>query len=424
MTFLLIGTFVFLLLLKTPVAFSLVISCMVYMFGTGLSPIAAVQRMLAGPDSFPLLAIPGFVLAGVIMNTGGITQRIFAFAQKLVGHFTGGLGHANILASIIFAGMSGSAVADAAGLGAVELKAMKDAGFDDEFSLAITGASSVIGPIIPPSVPAVVFGVTAGVSIGRLFMGGLIPGLIMAGAMSMLVYFMAKKRNYPKEKRATFKELFSTLRYAFFPCLTPIIIIVGIFTGIITPTEASVIAVVYSAALGFIYKTIRIKDFYGFLKETLGTTVTVMFIIATASLFGWILAHAQIPQKLSELFITSVSNKYVMLFIINIIILFAGCFMEAAAAIMILTPVMLPVVISFGVDPVHFGIIMVINLMIGLMTPPVGMILYVLSSISKVPFERIAKEFVPYIIVLVIILQFITYIPEITLWLPNLLFNN
>jgi tripartite ATP-independent transporter DctM subunit len=388
-----------------------------------ISPLIAVQRMVAGPDSFTLLAIPGFILAGAIMNTGGITERIFDFANKCVGHIQGGLGHANVFASIIFSGMSGTAVADAAGLGKVELKAMKKSNYDEDFSLAITGASSIIGPIIPPSVPAVVFGVASGVSIGKLFAAGIIPGLIMGICMSILIYFYSKKRGYPKERRASLIELGSSFKHAFFALMTPVVIIGGIMAGVVTPTEAAIIAVIYSLILAMAYKSIKLKDIPSFLKETADTTITVMFIVASASLFGWVLASEQMPQVLTNFFLEYISNKYALLFVLMLILLIVGCFMETIAAITILTPIFIPVVMQYGIDPVHFGILMILNLMIGLLTPPVGMVLFVLSSISAMPFEKIAKAVVPYLLLLVAILFFLTYVPSIVTFLPDLIYK-
>jgi len=420
----LLVSFFLLIIIRVPISFALLISSLLYLTGAGISPIVAVQRMAMGiGDSFPLMAVPFFILAGNIMNSGGITRRIFDFANKVVGHITGGLGHANILASVIFSGMSGTAIADAGGLGAIELKAMKDAGYDEDFSLAITGASSIIGPIIPPSVPAVVFGVIAGVSIGKLFVAGIIPGIIMAFAMGIFVYVESKRKNYPKTKKATFRELVFSVQESFFTLMTPVVILGGIIGGVFTPTEAAMIAVIYSLVLSFAYKEIGIRDIPRLLLETVNSTVSVMLIVSCASLFAWILASAQVPQALASFFLDTLPNKYVALLVINILLFVAGTFMETISAITILTPVLMPVVVNFGIDPVHFGIVMILNLMIGLLTPPVGMVLYVLAGVSKVPFERIARVVTPYIVVLSIVLLIITYVPDLVLFLPNLLFN-
>ncbi|MDK2801013.1 MAG: hypothetical protein PWQ70_2632 [Clostridiales bacterium] len=419
----LLGIFLLLLILKVPVGFSLFGSSVTYMIINDIPLEVAAQRLGYGPDSFALLAVPFFILAGCIMNSSGVTQRIFDFADRLVGHIHGGLGHANILASVIFSGMSGAAIADTGGLGAIELKAMKDAGYDENFSLAITGASSIIGPIIPPSIPAVIFAVAAGASTGRLFVGGIIPGLMMAGALSIMVYYYSKKNNYPKSERSTFKEILLAIKRAFFPLLTPVIILGGIIGGIFTPTEAAIVAVFYAIILGFYYKSIIVKDLPKLLLETINTTISVLFIIASANLFAWILTTSQVPQQLAASFLAVVSNKYVALIIINLFLLFVGFFMETLAALTILVPILLPITTSLGIDPIHFGIIMILNLMIGLCTPPVGMVLYVLAGIAKVPFERIAKAIIPYVVVLYGVLLLITFVPELVLFLPDLLLN-
>jgi tripartite ATP-independent transporter DctM subunit len=418
-----LGVFILLLIFKVPVAFSLFSSSILYMIMNDIPVQMAAQRLTIGVDSFPLLAVPFFILAGTIMNSAGITKRIFSFADHIVGHFTGGMGHANVLASVIFSGMSGAAIADAGGLGAIELKAMKEAGYDEDFSLAITGASSVIGPIIPPSIPAVIYAVSGGVSIGRLFAAGFIPGLIMALVLSVMIYFVCKKKNYPKRKRATLPEIWASIKDAFFALLSPVIIMGGIIGGIFTPTEAAIVAVFYSIAVGFYYKSLSLREIPGLVMEALDVTVSVLFIVASASLFGLILTISQIPQTLAVSFTQLFPNMYVAFFMINIFLLFVGFFMEPTAALMILVPVLLPIITALHIDPVHFGIIMILNLMIGLLTPPVGMILYVLSSISSVPFERIARVTVPYVITLFCVLLFLTYFPQVVLFLPNLIFQ-
>lgn len=421
---LLFGIFILLMVLGTPISFSLFGSSIVYMIVYDLPLEMAAARMAAGPNAFPLLAIAFFILAGQIMNKAGVTEKIFSFADHLVGHFTGGLGHANVVASIIFSGMSGSAAADVGGLGAIELKAMRDAGYDEDFSLAVTGASSIVGPIIPPSVPAVVFGVASGVSIGRLFIAGVVPGLLLGGAVSLLIFIQSKRRNYPKRNRASFREIFASFKHAFFALLTPVIIIGGIIAGVFTPTEAAIAAVVYASILGFAYRTITVRDIPDFLINTLKTTIGILFIISAATLFAWILTVSQFPQTFSQGFLGLVDSKVAGLLLINLLLLVVGCFMETTPAQMVLVPILLPIATALGVDPVHFGIIMIINLMIGLMTPPLGLVLFVLSSISSVSLERLSKTVLPYVIMIAIALLFITFIPEISLFLPNLVFNN
>jgi tripartite ATP-independent transporter DctM subunit len=421
---LLLGSFLILLLLRFPVSFSLLVSSLLYMLVAGINPVVAIQRMSMGiGDSFPLLAVPFFILAGNIMNIGGVTTRIFNFANVLVGHITGGLGHVNILGSVIFAGMSGTAIADAGGLGAIEIKAMKDAGYDEDFAIAVTGASSLIGPIIPPSVPAVVFGVIAGVSVGRLFVAGVIPGLLMALVMGVFVFFVAKKHNYPKNKRASFDQILVATKEAFWCLLTPVLIIGSILGGIITPTEAAVLAVIYSLILALAYKEIGWKDIPKLLLDSANITVGVMLIVACASLFAWILASEQIPQKLTQFFLATIPSLPVAIIVVNVLLLVVGCFMETIAALTILTPVLLPVMVSFGMDPVHFGLIMILNLMIGLLTPPVGMVLYVLSSVTKVPFTRIARVCFPYVVLMFALVLGLAFVPPLATWLPNLVFG-
>ena len=419
----LLVSFLLLMILGCPIAFCLLCSGTIYFMTNNMALIMVVQRLTEGANTFTLLAVPGFILAGNLMNSGEVTDRIFDFCGKLVGHITGGLGHANILASVVFAGMSGAAIADAGGLGAIELKAMHDAGYDDDFSLAVTGASSLVGPIIPPSVPAVVYGTVASVSIGRLFMAGAVPGAIMAIAMCAMVYIISKKRGYRKEEWCGFRALFHSFRRAFLSLLTVVVILGGILAGIFTPTEAAIIATFYAIFLGFFYRTLTLKKLLAALKEASETTCTVMMIVCGATIFCYILSFERFPQMVANLFLTYVDNKYMALFVINVFLVFVGMFMDSSPSIIILTPVFLPVVTAFGVDPVHFGIIMILNLMIGLLTPPVGMVLYVLSKVSSVPFERICKAMVPYIIMFYIILQFITYIPQICLALPTWMYG-
>lgn len=395
---LLFTVFFLFLIIGAPVAMSMFISSVTYMLVYQLPLEMIAQRLASGVDSFSLLAVAFFVLAGNVMNSGTITNRIFSFADHLVGHFTGGLAHANVLASVIFAGMSGSAIADTGGLGAVELQAMKENGYDDDFSLAVTGASSLIGPIIPPSVPLIIFGVTASVSVGDLFSAGIIPGIILAITMMVVNYFICKKKKYPKRKKATGIEIWKCFKWAFLALLLPIIIRGGIMVGIFTPTEAAVVAVLYALVLSVLYKSVTWRDIPRMFKETLNITIGVLFVIASATLFSWILTYSQIPQTVAKYLMALTDNPLYALLLISALLMFIGLFMDITPAIVILTPVLLPFVTALGIDPVLFGVIMVLNLLVGLVTPPVGMVLFVLSGVSGVSIERISKAIIPYVL--------------------------
>ncbi|MBI4735468.1 MAG: TRAP transporter large permease [candidate division NC10 bacterium] len=412
------------MLLGLPIAVSMGLTAVLTFLALGEPGLLSMvpQRMYAGTTGFPLLAIPFFILAGNLMNTGGMTQRIFRFAQCLVGHIKGGLGHVNVVGSMIFAGMSGSAVADAAGLGMVEIQAMLKAGYDRRFSAAVTAASSTIGPIIPPSIPFVIFGSMTGTSVGRLFLGGFLPGLVMGLALMITVYIVAEQRGYPRERRATLRELLDSSLDGAAALGAPVIIIGGILAGIFTPTEAAVVACLYALILGLVvYREIRVADLPRIFWETLEHTIRVMFIISAASLFGWLLIQQRIPTMIVEGLMTLTGQPWIILLIINGILLILGCFMEGIAIMLLTIPVFMPLVARVGVDPVHFGVLMTLNLMIGLLTPPVGMCLYAVSSISQVPLWPLARELWPYIAALLVSLALITYIPGLVLWIPNLL---
>ncbi len=420
----LISIFVILMIIGAPIAVCLMGSSMAYLWLNGYSMQQVFQSCTSAiSNSFTLIAVPFFILAAAIMNSGGITRKIFNFCNVVVGWIPGGLGHANILASVVFAGMSGAAIADAGGLGAIELKAMKEQGFDDDFSLAITGASSILGPIIPPSVPAILFGVAGSVSIGKLFIGGILPGILMALALGVMVFIQSIRRNYPRASFPTMKSLWYYFKEAFFSLLCPVIIIGCILTGVCTPTEAAIIAVFYALILTLVTRSIAIKEIPGFLIETASNTVNVMFIIGSANVFAWILTVEQVPQNMSSWMAGHIDNKIAALLFINLLLIIVGTFMETAAAISILVPILMPIAMGYGIDPIHFGIMCILNLMLGLLTPPIGMVLYVLSSVSKVPFERIVKAVLPYLGVLGIILLLVTFCPGIVTLLPNLLLS-
>ncbi|MBG20574.1 MAG: ABC transporter permease [Rhizobiales bacterium] len=414
-----------LIALGVPVAIALAGPSLIFILIDGHVPsLVVAHRMINGVDSFPLLAVPFFILAGNLMNSSGITERIFDFAKALIGWLPGGLGHVNIGASVIFAGMSGAAVADAGGLGAIEIKAMRDAKYDPGFAVGITAASSTIGPIIPPSLPIVIYGVVAGASIGQLFAAGLIPGLLMAAALMIMVAFYAHRYHYPRDQAFRFGILGRAFIRAFLSLLTPVIIVGGILTGAFTPTEAAIAACAWALFLGLvIYRTLTLRRFLKVSMDTIETTAVVLFIVAAASIFAWILTSNRVPEHFAAALLTVSENPIIILLLINLILLVVGCFMETVAAITILVPVLLPIAIHVGVDPVHFGVILVLNLMIGLLTPPVGMVLYVLSRVAKVPFERCVSATAPFLIPLFAVLLLVTFFPIFTMWLPTLIYR-
>jgi len=421
----LIILFIILLFFRFPIALAIGLACAgTIAFFSDIPIIVMAQRMVTGIDSFVLLAIPLFILTGKLMNAGGITDRIFFFARGLVGHIRGGLGQANIVASMIFSGMSGSAVADAGGLGAIEIKAMNDQGYPKGFSGAITIASSVIGPVIPPSIPMVLYGALAEVSVGRLFMGGIIPGILVGISLMILVYMMSIKNNYPRDKKISFKGFLMRFEKAFLPALTPVIILGGIISGIFTPTEAAAVAAVYAFALSFfVYRTIKIKNIPKILLDTMITTAIVTFIISNASSFSYLLLLGDISGKLVNALTAITMNRYVMLFILNIVLLFFGCIMEAGVALILLVPILVPLLNIVGIDLVHFGVVMTLNLMIGVATPPIGMSLFVVSHISHMKVEDLMRSILPFLIPPIIVLFIITYIPILVTWIPNLVFR-
>jgi len=416
---------IILILLGVPVAFSMGLSTLlaIYLNGTWNFTVILSQRIYSGSTSFILFAIPFYILAGMLMNAGGMTYKIMKFAQMLVGHITGGMGHVNVLASMVFSGMSGSSVADASGLGAVEIETMSAAGYDRKFSAAITAASATIGPIIPPSIPFVIYGGIAGVSVGRLFLGGILPGVLMGLGLMIAVYFVSKKRKYPKSKqRATFKELISNALSALLAVGSVVIILGGIILGIFTPTEAAVVASLYAFILGFfVFRDLKFHQIHQVLWETARHSVRVLFIIAVAASYAWALTLMHVPQKVIALFGNLTSEPILVLLIINALLLLLGCFMESISIMLLTVPILLPVIIEIGMDPVHFGVMMTLNLMIGQLTPPMGILLYSVSGISKIPVHDIVLELKPYLIALLVILLLITFVPSITLYLPNLL---
>jgi TRAP-type C4-dicarboxylate transport system permease large subunit len=457
---------VFLVLMATglPVAMAMAGSSLLYILVSGdLPPFAVVHRMIGGIDSFPLLAVPFFILAGNLMNNAGITNRIYNFALALVGWLKGGLGHVNIVGSVIFAGMSGTAIADAAGLGTIEIKAMTDHGYDREFSVGVTAASATLGPIIPPSLPFVIYAMMANVSVGALFLAGILPGLLMAVLMMLTVAWFAHRNGWGGD------IVFSTSRFgkalielavvavwplalwwlvqvglpaqavvfaglvvlfaadhyfrfqAVLPIMTPVLLIGGMTTGLFTPTEGAIAACVWAMVLGLLwYRTLSWKMFVKVCLDTVETTSTVMFIVAAASIFGWMLTATGVTAAIAQWVLAFTKEPWVFLLLANVLMLFVGCFLEPTAAITILVPILLPIARQLGIDPVHFGLVMVLNLMIGLLHPPMGMVLFVLARVAKLSVERTTMAILPWLVPLLVSLVLLTYMPSISLWLPHL----
>ncbi|PLW76851.1 TRAP transporter large permease [Cohaesibacter celericrescens] len=413
---------IFFIMLGVPIAISLGSISLLAMTDNLPALGLMAQRMYSSTTSFTLLAIPFFILAGNLMNTGGITEKIFRFAKASVGHYWGGLGQVNIVSSMIFSGMSGAAVADAAGLGKIEVKAMVDDGYDPEFAGAITAASSTIGPVIPPSIPFVIYGSMTGLSVGKLFLAGMVPGILMAVAMAVAVNLISKKRNYPRRPKASSAEKWDSFKDAFLALLTPVIIVGGILGGWFTPTEAAIIACIYALILsGLVYRELTWAKLIDILEDTLLHTVRVMFIMATAGFFAWVLILNQAPQSLIS-GLTSVTQSPTLLLLIMIgVLLILGMFLEGIAVILICVPIFMPLVSMIGMDPIQFGVIMILASMIGLLSPPVGMCLYAVASISNVKVMALSKEVLPYIFGIFVVLLLVAFIPAISLTITSLI---
>ena len=407
----------------TPIAWSMAIASTVYMvLGPQVPLQGVVQRMIGGIDTFPLLAIPFFILAGNLMNTGGITDRLVAFSRALVGHIVGGLAHVVVVTNMIMAGMSGSGIADAAGSGAVLIPAMQRAGYGVPFAAAIVAAAGTIGPIIPPSIPFVIYGSLANTSIGRLLLAGAVPGVLMGILLMIFVYFIAKRRNYPKEARVRGGDLWRATLSAIPPMGMPIIILGGIIAGVMTPTEAAAAGDLYAFVLGFfIYGELKTRDLPKIITETVIGTSAVAIIISAAQPMGWILTYEMAPMKVLALFQDANLSKAMLLLIINVILLLLGCFMEGLAVMVMAVPVLMPLLQQAGIDPLHFGVIFVLNAMIGTITPPVGTIMYVVCALGKISIGQFSREAWPFMIALTICLFIVTYVPILSTWLPDLL---
>jgi len=421
MASLLFVSFIALIFLGVPVAFSLGLSSLVYLFINDIPLTIIPQKMFGGLNSFVLLCIPGFILAGNLMNAGGITDRIINFANNFIGHIRGGLGLANVGSSMGFAGISGTALADVSSIGAILIPAMKKEGYGAGFSAAVTASSSTVGPIIPPSLPMIIVGTLASVSIGDLFMAGALPGILLGFGLMIPTYIISVRRNYPKGERKTFKEIGKSFTGAFWALFMTVIILFGILGGYFTPTEASIVAVLYAFVVGiFIYKELPVKKIPSIMLDSMTSTASIMLLVGFANLFGWIMVSEQIPQLVADTILGLSSNPIVVILLINILLLFVGTFMETIAALVILFPVLLPVAMEVGMDPVQFGVMMVLNLVLGLITPPVGVCLFVASQIGKVSIGKTTKELIPFLGVGLIVLALVAYVPQITLFLPSL----
>ena len=413
-----------LMLLGVPVAYALGIASAGYMLVEGTSLAMVAQRMVNGANSFTMLAIPFFFMAGELMNISGVTEKIIIMAKALVGHLKGGLAQVNIVASVFFAGVSGSATADTAALGSSLIPAMVKEGYDLDFSAAITVASSCVGPIIPPSITLVLYGILTGTDVGSLLIAGIIPGIVIAVTQMIYTHFYSVKMDYPSYPKATPREAVNAMTSGFSALMMPVIIIGGTMSGIFTPTESAAIAVLYGIIIGFfVYRNMTLKQLYESLKKVGVSSMNNMLILASASCFSWVLTMTKAPDMLVEVMLGITDNKTVMLFLILALLIFVGFFMQASQALVVLAPILLPVAKAIGIDPVHFGLIMVVTLTFGGCTPPVGSMLFVVNSITKMGFARLTKAMLPLYIPLITAILLITFIPQLSLLLPNLMFG-
>jgi TRAP-type C4-dicarboxylate transport system permease large subunit len=448
-----------------PVAIAMAAAVLLFVLLSGSTPpFVVIHRMVGGIDSFPLLAVPFFILAGNLMNVAGITTRIYNFSLALVGWLRGGLAHVNIVGSVIFAGMSGTAIADAAGLGTIEIKAMKDHGYSTEFAVGVTAASATLGPIIPPSLPFVIYAMFANVSVGQLFLAGIVPGAVMALLMMLTVAWFARRNGWGRDTRPEWRRIVKALaelavvvafpfvlwalsrtgvnmqlatalalaallvadrffRFdAVLPIMTPVLLIGGMTSGLFTATEGAIAACVWALFLGLAwYRTLSLKTLVKACMDTVETSSTVLFIVAAASIFGWMLTATRTTELIAQWVLTFATEPWQFLLLANALMLFVGCFLEPTAAITILVPILLPIVQHLGIDPVHFGLVMVLNLMIGLLHPPMGLVLFVLARVAKLSVERTTMAILPWLVPLLGSLALVTFVPAISLWLPRLL---
>ena len=413
-----------LLIIGVPVSLAIGVSCLIQLLVNGSIPLTIIpQRIYIGMDSFTLMAIPFFMMAGDLMNRGGVTKRLIDFCEVLVGRIKGGMALVNILDSMLFAGLNGAAVADVAALGPLEIQMMTGSGYPRNYAAAVTAASSIIGPIIPPSIVMVVYGVTANVSVGGLFAGAIIPGTLTGLMMMGLIYYQAHKHSFPYRKEPLPFNIIVKRIISAIPALTiPLVIVGGMLSGVFTATEAGAVAVLCSIIISvFIYKELKLKDILPICKQVLINSGIVVLIIAMANVFVWLLTTYQVPMMVQEFVTSFIKSPYVFLLFTNIFLLLVGCVIESAAAIILFVPVLVPLTVSYGIDPLHFGLIFVLNLIVGMVTPPVGTVLYVTCSVAKVKFEELSRALVPFLIILFAMLLIITYVPAFSLTLPKLL---
>ncbi|MEJ8546948.1 TRAP transporter large permease subunit [Brevibacillus borstelensis] len=412
-----------LLLLSVPVALSIGLASTAAFMSDGTMPlIVLIQRMFAALDSFPLMAIPFFILAGSLMESGGISRRLVNFANSLAGGMTGGLAVVTVVTAMFFSAISGSSAATTAAIGSILIPAMVKKGYDIRFAGATQAVSGELGVIIPPSIPMILFGISAGVSIGDLFIAGFLPGIMIGGSLILVCWYISKRRGYKGETGITWGHRWQTFKEALLALLMPVIILGGIYGGFFTPTEAAVVAVLYALIVGvFVYREVKWKELVEIFSKSAITTSIIMIIISAAGMFGWILTREQVPQKIAAAFTAFSDNPIIFLALINLLLLFVGMFFETSASIIILAPLLTPIAVQLGIDPVHFGMIMIVNLAMGMVTPPVGVNLFVACQIAGIKLEELTKALIPFFIMLIVDILIITYVPAISTWLPSLL---
>ena len=424
--FIVVFAFVGLFVLGFPVVLAIAIPCVIYLIANGLPPDLLAQRTLYALDSFPLVAVPVFLFVGSVMNSAGISKYIYRFADTLVGRLPGGLAQVNIFGSLVFAGMSGSALADIGGIGRIEIDAMKEKGYSTPFAAAVTSSSAIVGPIFPPSIPLIIYGTVTGVSVLQLLLGGILPGLLCVAGLMLMTAFLAKKRAFPRASRwPTLRELWRDLLPALPALLAPLLLIGGMLAGYFTPTEIASVTVVYTIAISALfYRELTWASLFSAAMETIRASSAILLIVAVAALFGWILSVEQVPQTLTSWMLSISSNPYVLLLLVNILLLIVGMFLDSTTAILVIAPIIAKPLVLAGVDPVHLGMVVVFNLMIGLLTPPMGLALYLVADIAQVKMKDVLKEMLPFYIPLGLTLLLITYVPWITTFIPRLAFGN